>query len=271
MNVTIIGCGKMGCAMVRGLLKSGLVSAQDLVITNRSGSVPDALQGFSGLRFLTDNRAACRDSDFILLAVLPQRYGEVLAEIRDAAPEGACLLSIAPGYSIRKITELTENRFPVIRAMPNTPAVIGEGMIAVCENPAVPRKVFDEALTLFSALGRTEVIREEQLNAVIGVSGSAPAYFYVFLDALADAGVLGGLHREQAVRLAEQMMLGCARLAIATGEHPAALKDMVCSPGGTTIEAVAKLEECGLRNAVIQAARAAMEKAEKMAGAGSRK
>ena len=266
MKVTIIGCGKMGCAMARGLLKARQVAVQDLVITNRSGTVPDALQGFSGLRCLTDNRAACRESDFILLAVLPQRYEEVLSEIRDAAPEGACLLSIAPGYSVRRITELTGNRFPVIRAMPNTPAVIGEGMIAVCENPAVPRKMFDEALELFSALGRTEVIREDQLNAVIGVSGSAPAYFYVFLDALADAGVLGGLHREQAIRLAEQTMLGCARLAIGEGEHPAKLKDMVCSPGGTTIEAVARLEECGFRNAVISAARAAMEKAGKMGG-----
>ena len=266
MNVTIIGCGKMGCAMARGLLKSGLVSAQDLVITNRSGTVPQALEGFSGLRFLTDNRAACADSDFILLAVLPQRYGEVLPEIRDAAREGACLLSIAPGYSVQQIAEMTGNRFRVIRAMPNTPAVIGEGMIAVCENPSVPEKVFGEALELFSALGRTEVIREDQLNAVIGVSGSAPAYFFVFLDALADAGVLGGLHREQAVRLAEQTMLGCARLAIGTGDSPSALRDMVCSPGGTTIEAVAKLEETGFRSAVIQAARAAMEKAEKMAG-----
>lgn len=266
MKITIIGCGKMGCAMAGGLLRAGLTDPENLIITNRSGKVPEALRGFPGLRLTTDNRAACGESDYILLAVLPQQYGEVLQDVREGARDGACLLSIAPGYSAEKIHDLTGRRFHVIRAMPNTPSVIGEGMIAVCEAPEVPKAQFDGALRLFSALGKTEVIREDQINAVIGVSGSAPAYFYVFLDALADAGVLGGLHRDQAIRLAEQTMLGCARLAAETGEHPAILRDMVCSPAGTTIEAVARLEECGFRSAVIQAAAAAMEKAGRMSG-----
>ena len=264
MKVTIIGSGKMGCAMARGLLAGGTLRAEELLITNRSGRMPKMLEGFSGLRLLTDNRSACRGSDYIVLAVLPQQYEEVLAQVRDGAKEGACLLSIAPGFSVSRLETLTDGRFPVIRAMPNTPAVIGEGMIAVCENPSVPEEQFSGALRLFAALGKTELIREEQLNAVIGVSGSAPAYFFVFLDALADAGVLGGLHRDQAIRLAAQTMLGCARLALETGEHPAVLRDMVCSPAGTTIEAVASLERDGFRGDVIQAARAAMEKAGRM-------
>ena len=264
MKVSIIGCGKMGQAMAQGLLRAGKVDPALLTMTNRSGKKPAFLAGAPAVRFLTDNGEACRDADFIVLAVLPQQYEEVLREVTLSAREGACLLSIAPGYSVEKLKRLTQNRLSVIRAMPNTPAVIGEGMIAVCESPDVPREQFEEALGLFSALGKTEVIREEQLNAVIGVSGSSPAYFFMFLDALADAGVLGGLHRDQAVRLAEQTMLGCARLALSGTEAPSVLKDMVCSPGGTTIEAVAELENSGFRSAVIRAARAAMEKADKM-------
>ncbi len=264
MKLTIIGSGKMGGAMAKRLLEAGKIGVNDLVITNRSGKIPQALSGIPGLVMGTDNRAACADSDYILLAVLPQQYEQVLSDVTASAREGACLISIAPGYSIARLTERTEGRFPVIRAMANTPAVIGEGMIAVCENPSVPEDKFREAKELLSVLGRTEVIREEQLNAVIGISGSAPAYFYVFLDALADAGVLGGLHRDQAIRFAEQTMLGCARLAVQGGEHPAVLRDMVCSPAGTTIEAVARLEAGGFRGTVIEAARAAMDKAANM-------
>lgn len=266
MRVTILGSGKMGCAMALGLIRSGAVDIADLTVTNRSGRLPKALEGADGLCLMTDNAAACREADYIVLAVLPQQYDEVLGQVCASAREGACLISIAPGYSVARLEGLTGNRFPIVRAMPNTPAVIGQGMIAVCENPSVPRAVFDGALRLLSALGRTELISEGQMNAVIGVSGSSPAYVYMFLDALADAGVLGGLHRDQAVRLAAQTLLGCAQMAIETGTAPSVLKDMVCSPAGTTIEAVAALEKAGFRSAVIEAARAAMTKAERMSG-----
>ena len=264
MRVTILGTGKMGCAMALGLLRSGRLEAGSLTLANRSGKIPQALQEFGNLRLLTDNGEACRDADYVVLAVLPQQFGEVIPAVSESAPEGACLISIAPGFTVEKLEQMTGRRFPIVRAMPNTPAVIGQGMIAVCENPSVPEDVFAGAVRLLSSLGRTEIIRESQMNAVIGVSGSSPAYFFMFLDALADAGVLGGLHRDQAVRLARQTMLGCALLAAEQDLPPSVLKDMVCSPAGTTIEAVSVLEDSGFRGAVIRAARAAMDKAERM-------
>ena len=150
----------------------------------------------------------------------------MLGDVSAASPDGACLLSIAPGYSVERLTALTGGRFSA--------------------------RQFEEAVSILSVLGQTEIIQESQLNAVIGISGSAPAYLFVFLDALADAGVLGGLHREQAVRMAVQTMLGAAELAKETALSPAELRDMVCSPAGTTIEAVAALEKNGLRSAVIE-------------------
>ena len=264
MKITIIGSGKMGCAMALGLMRAQPAGLEGLTMTNRTGNPPATLKDLTDIRWTKDNREACRNADFIVLAVLPQQYEEVLSDVSAAAPDGACLLSIAPGYSVERLTSLTGGRFSVVRAMPNTPAMIGRGMIAVCENPAVPSRQFEEAVSILSVLGQTEIIQESQLNAVIGISGSAPAYLFVFLDALADAGVLGGLHREQAVRMAVQTMLGAAELAKETALSPAELRDMVCSPAGTTIEAVAALEKNGLRSAVIEATRAAMEKADRM-------
>ena len=262
MKIAILGTGKMGAAMAKGLTRDG-ESLWDLVLTNTTGRLPEALKGMQ-LPCLTSNAEAVVGADVVILAVLPQQYPQVLSEIRDAAEPGACMISIAPGYTLEKLREMTNGRFQLVRAMPNTPALIGEGMIAVCRDAGVTDDAFDLARRVLSGVGRVETVTEAQLNAVIGVSGSAPAYVYMFVDALADAGVLGGLHREQAVRMAAQMLYGSAALLRETGKSPAELREMVCSPAGTTIEAVASLEESAFRGAVIKAARAAMDKARKM-------
>ncbi|MBQ8081260.1 MAG: pyrroline-5-carboxylate reductase [Clostridia bacterium] len=264
MKTAVLGSGKMGSAMIRGMLRARLCEPGELTVTNRSGRLPEALCEWAGLRCIRDNREAARDADYVILAVLPQQLPAVLAEIRDALRPEACLISIAPGYTVGQLSAMIGQACPVVRAMPNTPAMIGEGMTAVCRNDAVDEARLEGTIRLLSALGKTELIEESQLNAFIGVCGSAPAYFYMFLDALADAGVLEGLHRDQAIRFAAQAMLGSARLQQETGEAPSVLKDMVCSPGGTTIEAVAALENAGLRGAVITGARAAAQKAAQM-------
>ena len=262
MKIAVLGTGKMGAAMAKGLTREGR-NACDMVLTNTTGILPDSLKEL-GLPCTRDNAEAVRGADVVILAVLPQQYPAVLAEIRDAAQPGACMISIAPGYTLEQLDDLTGGRFQLVRAMPNTPALVGEGMIAVCRGKGVTDEAFDLALRVLGALGQTETVSEAQLNAVIGISGSAPAYVYMFVDALADAGVLGGLHRSQAVRMAAQMLYGSAALLRETGKSPAELREMVCSPAGTTIEAVASLEDSGFRGAVIRAARAAMEKAQKM-------
>ena len=261
MKIAILGTGKMGAAMAKGLTRGG--SMWDLVLTNTTGVLPESLKELD-LPCTSSNTEAVIGADIIILAVLPQQYRKVLAEIRDAAQPDACLISIAPGFTLESLNELTGNRLRIVRAMPNTPSLIGEGMIAVCRDGTVPDDTFALAEQVLGCLGRTEAVGESQLNAVIGISGSAPAYVYMFVDALADAGVLGGLHREQAVRMAEQMLYGSAALMRETGKSPAELREMVCSPAGTTIEAVASLEDSGFRGAVIRAARAAMDKAKKM-------
>ena len=262
MKIAILGTGKMGAAIARGLTRDG-GTMWDLALTNTTGVLPDGLRGLD-VPCMKSNAEAVAGADIVILAVLPQQYRKVLAEIRDAAKPGTCLISIAPGFTLESLNELTGRRFQIVRAMPNTPALIGEGMIAVCRGEGVSDETFDLARQVLGCLGQTEAVTEAQLNAVIGVSGSAPAYVYMFVDALADAGVLGGLHREQAVRIAAQMLYGSAALLRETGKSPAELREMVCSPAGTTIEAVASLEESGFRGAVIKAARAAMEKASRM-------
>ena len=262
MKIAILGTGKMGAAMASGLMRDG-DRLWDLTLSNTTGTLPAALQAYA-LPCTRSNAEAVCGADVVILAVLPQQYPQVLGEIRDAARPGACLISIAPGYTLEKLNSLTDGRFQVVRAMPNTPALVGKGMIAVCRGAAVTDDAYAMALRLLGVLGQTETVLESQLNAVIGVSGSAPAYVYMFVDALADAGVLGGLHRDQAVRMAAQMLYGSAALLRETGRSPAELREMVCSPAGTTIEAVASLEDGGFRGAVIRAARAAMDKAKKM-------
>ena len=262
MKIAILGTGKMGAAMAKGLVHSG-EQAWDIVLTNTTGNLPETLRDLA-LPCLNSNVEAVGGADMIILAVLPQQYQKVLAEIKDAAQTDACLISIAPGYTLEKLDQLTGGKLQVIRAMPNTPALIGEGMIAVCRGASMKDGTFMLAQRVLGVLGHTEAVSESQLNAVIGVSGSAPAYVYMFVDALADAGVLGGLHRDQAVRMAAQMLYGSAALLRETGKRPAELREMVCSPAGTTIEAVASLEMDGFRGSVIKAARAAMEKASRM-------
>jgi pyrroline-5-carboxylate reductase len=202
--------------------------------------------------------------EFIVLAVKPVYMKAVL---KQAAPhaDGKKFISIATGWSVKMIkSALDTKRACVLRCMPNTPLMVGEGFTAICEDTSFSDKDVDWAKSLFETLGTVAMLPEMLFDAIIAVAGSAPAYVFVFVEALIDAGIKLGLPRDIATKACEQTVLGAAKLLMETGEHPAKLKDMVCSPGGTTIEAIASLENSGFRNAIIQAAAVCAEKSKKL-------
>ena len=203
-------------------------------------------------------------ADVVFLAVKPQFLEGVLDEIKDSVKEGQIFISIAPGKTLQWLGGHLGMHTKVIRTMPNTPAMVGEGMTALCVNELVTEKETELAVKLCDTFGKTEVIPEHLMDAVVGVSGSSPAYVFMFLEAMADAAVADGMPRAQAYKFAAQSVLGSAKLMLETGKHPGELKDMVCSPAGTTIQAVRVLEEKGLRSAVIEAQTACVKKAKGM-------
>ena len=204
------------------------------------------------------------DADLILLAVKPNCMSGVLKEVKPFLSKKSIVVSIAAGISIAYLETALESDVKIVRIMPNTPALVGEGMSALCRNANVTDEDFEKVKTLFQSVGRAEEIEESLIDSVIGVSGSSPAYVYLFIEALADGAVAEGMNRAKAYEFAAQAVLGSAKMVLETGLHPGALKDAVCSPGGTTIESVHALEEDGFRAAVIRAVRVAAEKSREM-------
>ena len=203
---------------------------------------------------VSDNNVDVVDAvDVLVLAVKPQYYEEVIAEIKDAVSDDEIIVSVAPGKSLSWFDEMFGKSLKVIRTMPNTPAMVGEGMMGVCANERVSQAELDTVLDLCSGFSKAEMIDEKLMDVVTAVSGSSPAYVFMFIEAMADAAVAGGMPRSQAYTFAAQAVLGSAKMVLETGKHPGELKDMVCSPAGTTIQAVRVLEEKGMRSSVFEA------------------
>jgi len=259
MKITFIGLGNMATAMIKGILTHGLVSKEDIIGTDVLESARNKAAAF-GIITTDDNTNACKEADIIILAIKPQIAEKVLKEIKDVISADTIILSIMAGKTMAWLSERLTGSVKTIRVMPNTPALVGEAISGVCRNSHVSDDEMEKCLRLLNSFGKAEEIPESLIDAVIGVSGSAPAYVFIFIEALADAGVAAGMPRAQAYRFAAQNVLGSARMVLETGKHPGELKDMVCSPGGTTIEAVKILEEKGFRDAIITAATAAIEK-----------
>ncbi len=262
-RLAVIGAGNMAEALVRGVLRAGLLAPAAIAA---SDVAPDRLRLFReqfGVATDTDNAAIAAKADLVLLAVKPQVMGQVLQGLA-AAVERQLLISIAAGVP----THYIENRFPgpvrVVRVMPNTPALVLEGASALCAGSHATAEDLATARAIFEAVGRAVVLEESALDAVTGLSGSGPAYVFVIIEALADAGVRAGLSREVAQLLAAQTVLGSARMVLETGKHPAALKDMVTSPGGTTIAGLHALEAKALRAALLDAVQAATERSREL-------
>ncbi len=264
MKVGFIGCGNMAKALIGGILKKKLVKPEDILASDKSSEARNLAEETYAIRVTEDNAQAAREADYLILAVKPQFLAEAVAEIREAVREETVILSLAPGKTLAWLEEQFGRPLHLVRTMPNTPALAGEGMTALCPNDAVTAKDRAGAEMLFGSVGRTEFVPERLMDTVTGVSGSSPAYVFMFIEALADAAVEGGMPRNQAYAFAAQSVFGSAKLALESGKHPAELKDMVCSPGGTTIEAVRVLEKNGFRSAVIEATAACIEKSRSM-------
>ena len=261
MKLGFIGCGNMAGAIIRGIIASGAVSPEEIIGADLSAAAREKIQAESGIAVTDDNNEVVKSAQTIFLTVKPQYLEDVIFGIRETAKSGQLFVSIAAGRSVSWIEERFRD-YPVrlVRLMPNTPALVGAGMTAACSNSRVTEQEMDEVCRLCSAFGEVEQVGENLFDVVTAVSGSSPAYVFMFIEAMADAAVQGGMPRAMAYKFASQAVLGSAKMVLETGKHPGELKDMVTSPAGTTIEAVRVLEEKGFRSAVFECVKACAEK-----------
>jgi pyrroline-5-carboxylate reductase len=263
-KIAVIGCGKMGSILLQAFLERELVSAGEVAATvqheDKSRNLPRALDGIA---LGTDNRGAVGKAQTVLLCVKPQALAQVLEEIAPALAPGALVISIAASTTVSFIQQKLGKEVAVVRAMPNTPAMVGAAMTALCAGAAATAEHLETAKRLFESVGRVVVVDEKHMDAITALSASGPAFVFVILESLAEAGVKVGLPREMATTLAAQTLFGSAKLALETGHHPALLKDAVTTPAGCTIEGLMELERGGLRvtlmSAVVKTAQRAKE------------
>jgi len=263
-SVGFVGAGNMGEALIKGLLAANLVPAEAIHATDVRLEHLKELNRQYGIQVASDNAELMRHADIVILAVKPQIMDAVLTEIAPAVTRRKLLISIAAGVSTAKIRAVLHKDARLIRVMPNTPALVLEGVTAVAKAEGLEADDLETAGEIFSAVGRVVVLGEELMDAVTGLSGSGPAYIAVVIESLADGGVRMGLDRITAMTLATQTVLGTATLLRETGLHPGAVKDMVCSPGGTSIAGIAALEEGGIRTTFIKAVERATQRSREL-------
>ncbi|MDO4274293.1 MAG: pyrroline-5-carboxylate reductase [Eubacteriales bacterium] len=264
MKIGFIGCGNMAAAMIGGILRKGIFSKDEIIVSNLTKEGSARSRDKLGVMTTMDNREVVKSARIVVLAVKPQFYEEVLGEVRDLFTPEHMVVGIAPGKTLAWLEEKCGQPLKVVRLMPNTPAQVGEGMTGACINDKVTDEDLKQVCEITDSFGRTEVVPERLMDAVGAVSGSSPAYVFMFIEAMADAAVAQGMPRKQAYQFAAQAVLGSARMVLETGMHPGELKDMVCSPAGTTIEGVRTLEKAGLRSAVFEALQACAEKGKRL-------
>ncbi|MFQ5350950.1 MAG: pyrroline-5-carboxylate reductase [Thermoanaerobaculia bacterium] len=261
-KVAVLGAGKMGNTLIHAMRQGGL-PADKIAATGRRAEPLGRLAEREGVATGTDNRAAVAGADLVLLCVKPQVVAQVLDEIADAMGDGQLLVSIAAGATTQLLEGHLPREIPVVRAMPNTPSLIGAGMTALCGGRWASDVQIETARRVFAGMGRTLVLDESYFDAVTGLSASGPAFVYIIIEALAEGGVKAGLPRNVATELAAQACLGASSMVLDTEAHPALLKDDVTTPAGCTMDGILKLEEGGLRvtliKAVIEATRRAGE------------
>lgn len=254
-----IGMGNMGYAILKGLLSAN--RPETLTFSEPDRDKAEDISASTGVGAAKDNQSCAAASGYVILAVKPQQLNLVIEEIRPVITERHTIISIAPGVSIDELKAKFSKPCRIVRSMPNTPALVGEGMTGICyDDKDFASDELETIHAFFHSFGKLIRVDEKLMNAVVCASGSSPAYVYMFIEAMADSVVQYGLPRQAAYEMVAQTVLGSARMVLESGEHPGRLKDMVCSPGGTTITAVAALEEHGLRNALIKASDACYAK-----------
>jgi len=262
-RVAVLGLGKIGTILLQGLLKAGLAPA-GVRATVRHAERAATLSGRLPIAVDTDNRAAVRGADVVVVAVKPQNVGDLLEQIRPEVTPAALVVSVAASVPTSFIEARLEKGVPVVRAMPNTPCQVGAGMTGLCRGSHATDDHLQTARQLFDTVGRTVVVDEKHMDGVTGLSASGPAFIYIILESLAEAGVKVGLPRDIANLLAAQTLLGSAKVALDTGDHPALLKDAVTTPAGCTIDGILELEEGKLRVTLIKAVVKATQRAKEL-------
>src|SRR5512147_1167593 len=263
-TIAFLGAGNMAEALVKGLLRAGVAAPQEILCSDRRTERGPELQKAYGVRFTPSNVAAVREAGIVVLSVKPQVMNKLLSEIAPALDQTKLVISIAAGVPLPAIERRVGHGIRIVRTMPNTPALVGAGATALAAGEHATEADMAQAKALFDAIGKTVVVEESLLDAVTGLSGSGPAYVFLVIEALADAGVKVGLDRRTAQDLAAQTVLGSAKLLIETGEHPGKLKDMVTSPGGTAIAGLHTLEAGGLRTTLMNAVEAATQRSREL-------
>ncbi|HJA12714.1 MAG TPA: pyrroline-5-carboxylate reductase [Candidatus Mediterraneibacter merdipullorum] len=256
MRLGFIGTGNMAGAIMGGIIRNQIFSPEEIIGADISPAGRDRVKAEHGICVTESNQEAAREAEVLILSVKPQYYADAIAEIRDCVSEDQLIITIAPGKTLSWLQEQFGKPVKLVRTMPNTPALVGEGMTAACKNSNVTEEEMEYALKILGSFGKVQVVPEHLIDAVVAVSGSSPAYVFLFIEAMADAAVAEGMPRAQAYEFAAQAVYGSAKMVLETGKHPGELKDMVCSPAGTTIEAVRVLEEKGFRSAVFEAMKA---------------
>ncbi len=264
MKLGFIGGGNMGGAIIGGIINARIAAPSDILVSDANPSALAKISAEYGVNTTNDNKETAEKSDILFLCVKPQFVYFVINEIKDSVSENTVIVSIVAGQSIEALTDAFGRDIKLVRVMPNTPALVGEGMSAVSPNKNISSSESAVIEQIFNSFGKCEIVPENLMDAVTAVNGSSPAYVFMMIEAMADAAVMGGMPRSQAYTFAAQAVMGSAKMVLETGKHPGELKDMVCSPAGTTIDAVAVLESEGFRYAMIKAMAACMEKSKEL-------
>ena len=265
LRVAVLGAGKMGGILLQAFLKQQLLAPEQIVATVAHEERAQVLGAQWGVEVTTDNLAAAKSADLILVGVKPFQVGDLVREIRPALTTEKVLISFATGVKTSTMEEAAGIAIPVIRSMPNTPSMLGVGMTALCRGQYGTDAQMLLASRIYETIGRTVIVDEKHMDAVTALSASGPAYIYIILESLAEAGVKVGLPRDTATLLAAQMTFGASKMVLDTGYHPALLKDAVTTPAGCTIDGILELEEGGLRVTLIKAVMRAAQRAKELA------
>lgn len=259
-RIGFIGCGNMAKAIIGGIVSANIIPSEHIMVFDHKPATNQLMEQQYGITAAKSLEQLTQQADILFAAVKPNVILEILEGVTSHLKEGSLIISIAAGVTLEQLESVLGHDRKIIRLMPNTPALVGQAMTSVTPNRQVSEQETEQVVNLCRSFGLAEIVKESLIHAVVGVSGSAPAYIFILLEAMADAAVRGGMPRAQAYQFAAQAVKGSAQMLIESGKHPGELKDMVCSPGGTTIEAVKSLEEKGFRGAIIEAISQCMEK-----------
>ena len=263
-KIGFIGAGNMGGAILGGIVNSGIIDNEHVIASAKSDKTLERIKNEYKVNVTKDSKEVSRFADLIVVAVKPNIYDEVLEEIKDEIDKEKIVITIAAGKTIESVQRIIGEDKKIIRTMPKTPALVNCGMSSLSPNKNIEKNDIDAVKTIFDSFGKSEIVDESLIDVVIGASGSSPAYAFMFIEAMADCAVSYGMKREMAYEFCAQAVMGAAKMVLETKKHPGELKDMVCSPGGTTIEAVKTLENEGMRSAVINGMASCIEKSIEM-------